>query len=271
MTPILLASLLLSQAAAQSGPPAPPPSQRYEKCLDLATTNATAAEAEAGQWQLAGGGFLAGQCLGMAYANEQRWTAAAAAFDAAARAAEKAGDGRSANYWAQAGNAWLASGDATKARAALDAALAGGTLSGLPLGEAHLDRARAMVAGDDLEGARDDLDRALAEVPTDPLAWLLSATLARRQQQIVRAKHDIAEALRLGADDPAVQLEAGNIAAFARDEQGARGAWQQAVTLRPDSEPGKAAAAALRQFDTAPAATPSPTAPAAKAPAKGSR
>uniref|UniRef100_UPI0035CB23B6 hypothetical protein n=1 Tax=uncultured Sphingomonas sp. TaxID=158754 RepID=UPI0035CB23B6 len=241
---------LLAQAAtAPLGPPAPPPSERYEKCLDLATSNAAAAEAEAGQWQLAGGGFLAGQCLGMAYANEARWTAAAAAFDAAARAAEKAGDARSVNYWAQAGNAWLASGDATKARAALDAALAGGTLTGLPLGEAHLDRARAMVAGDDSEGARDDLDRALAEVPADPLAWLLSATLARRQQQVVRAQHDIAEAVRLGADDPAVQLEAGNIAALAHDEAGARGAWTQAVTLRPDSDAGKAAAAALKQFE----------------------
>ncbi|MET3761367.1 tetratricopeptide repeat protein [Sphingomonas sp. UYEF23] len=252
MTLLLLAPLLFAQSAAPIGPPAPPPSQRYEKCLDLATNNPTLAEAEAGQWQLAGGGFLAGQCLGMAYANEQRWPAAATAFDAAARAAEKAGDGRAVNYWAQAGNAWLASGDATKARAALDAALAGGSLTGLPLGEAHLDRARAMVAGGDLDGARDDLDRALAEVPEDPLAWLLSATLARRQSQIVRAQHDIAEALRRGSDDPAVQLEAGNIAAFAKDEAGARAAWQQAVTLRPDSAPGKAAAAALLQFTAKP-------------------
>lgn len=246
----VLAPLLLAQAAAHVGPPAPPIADRYEQCLDLATSNPTAAEAAAGQWQLAGGGFFASQCLGMAYANEQRWTAAAAAFDSAARGAEKAGDARSANYWAQAGNAWLAAGDASKARSALDAALAGGTLKDLPLGEAHLDRARAMVAGDDLEGARDDLDRALAEVPKDPLAWLLSATLARRMEQMPRAKTDIAEALRLGGDDPAVQLEAGNIAAKAGDATAAQAAWRQAVTLRPDSAPGKAAAAALKQFDT---------------------
>lgn len=246
---MILPLLLLAQAAAAPvGPPAPPVSDRYERCLDLATANPSAAEQEAGQWKLAGGTFFASQCLGMAYAHETRWTAAAAAFDAAARAAEKAGDERSANYWAQAGNAWLAAGDAVKARAALDAAIASGTLKGLPLGEAHLDRARAMVAGKDLDGARDDLDRAIVEAPADPLAWLLSATLARRMQQVVRAQHDIAEALSLSADDPAVQLEAGNIAAFAHDEAGARGAWRQAVTLRPDSEPGRAAAAALAQF-----------------------
>ena len=239
---------LLAQAAVPSGPAAPI-ADRYEHCLDRAKSDPSAAEAEAGQWQLAGGSFFASQCLGMAYANEARWSAAAASFETAARAAEKAGDTRGANYWAQAGNAWLAASDASKARAALDAAVSGGTLKGQELGEAHLDRARAMVAGGDPEGARDDLDRALTEVPADPLAWLLSATLARREQQMPRAKTDIAEALRLGGDDPSVQLEAGNIAAQAGDEAGAKAAWRQAVTLRPDSASGKAAAAALKQFD----------------------
>lgn len=255
--------ILLLMLAAQAAVPAPAPAKpapapagpaapvqdRYEHCLDLATTDPNAAEAAAGRWQYAGGGFFAGQCLGMAYAHQQRWSAAAAAFEGAARAAEKAGDTRSANYWAQAGNAWLAAGDAAKARAALDAALAGGTLKALPRGEAHLDRARAMVAAGDLENARDDIDRALADVPEDPLAWLLSATLARRMEQVPRARTDIAQALRLGGDDPAVQLEAGNIAALTGDEAGAKAAWRQAVTLRADSVPGKAAAAALTQFE----------------------
>lgn len=243
---------LLAQAAAAPAGPTPSMQDRYERCLDQATTDPTGAEAEAGRWQLAGGTFFASQCLGMAYANEQRWSAAGTAFDSAARGAEKAGDLRSANYWAQAGNAWLAAGDASKARAALDAALAGGTLKGLPLGEAHLDRARAMVAGNDLDNARDDLDRALVDIPTDPLAWLLSATLARRMEQVPRAKTDIAQALILGGDDPAVQLEAGNIAAMTGDAAGAKAAWQQAVAQRPDSEPGKAAAAALKQFEVKP-------------------
>lgn len=242
---------LLLQAATAVAPAGPASSSqdRYEHCLDRAVADPAGAAAEAGRWQLAGGGFLAGQCLGMAYANQARWTAAAAAFDAAARGAEHARDKRAANYWAQAGNAWLAAGDSAKARAALDAAISGGTLSGLPLGEAHLDRARAMVAGDDSEGARDDLDRALGEVPADPLAWLLSATLARRAGELPRAKKDIAEALRLGGDDPAVQLEAGNIAAKAGDAAAAQAAWRQAASLRPDSAPGKAAAAALKQFE----------------------
>lgn len=244
----MMLPLLLAAAAAQAGPPSPI-AARFDRCVDLATTRPAEGEAEAGRWQLEGGGFLAGQCLGIAYANERRWSAAAAAFDAAARLAERAHDGRVANYWAQAGNAWLAAGQPEKARAALDAALATGTLTGLDSGEAHLDRARALVAGKDLEGARADIDRALAEAPADPLAWLLSATLARRSGDLPRAKKDITQALTLANDDSAVQLEAGNIAAAMHDESGARAAWNRAVTLHPESDAARDALAALRQFD----------------------
>ena len=248
---------LLAQAATAMpmGPasvgPASTERTRYEHCLDRANADPAGAEAEAGAWRVAGGGFLANQCLGMAYSRKGRWSAASAAFEAAATAAEKAKNARSSNYWAQAGNAWLAAGDASKARAALDAAIASGTLTGMDLGEAHLDRARALVTANDTEGARDDLDRALGEVPKDPLAWLLSATLARRTGDMPRAQKDIAEALRLGGDDSDVQLEAGNIAAKAGDAAGARAAWQQAADMRPDSVSGKAAAAALQQFSGA--------------------
>lgn len=242
----------LPSAVRTDAPALPPERARYERCLDRATTDPAAAEAEAGRWQIEGGGFLAGQCLGIAYASEARWTAAAAAFEGAAQAAEQAHDVRAANYWQQAGNAWLASGDGTKARAALDAALAGGSLTGLARGEAHLDRARALVAGGDLAAARGDLDKALVDAPADPLAWLLSATLARRSADLVRAKADIAQALTLGGDDPAVSLEAGNIAAAAHDAAGARAAWQRAAKLTPDSPAAKAAVAALAQFEGKP-------------------
>lgn len=249
MTPLFL----LLAAAQVAGPaaklaPADPVRARYEHCIDSATSNPLTAQGEAASWQMEGGGFLAAQCLGMAYANQQRWDAAAGAFDAAARAAERAHDARSANYWQQAGNAWLAAGDSAKALAAMNAALATGTLTGLPRGEAYLDRARAGVAAGDLAGGRSDLDHALADAPADPLAWLLSATLARRSGDLPRAHSDIAQALELGGDDSAVQLEAGNIAAASGDANAARAAWQQAARLHPDTPAAKSAALALAQF-----------------------
>jgi Tfp pilus assembly protein PilF len=93
---------------------------------------------------------------------------------------ETARDKRAANYRAQAGNAWLAAGDVPKARSNLDTALIAGTLEGLALGEAQLDHARVLVAAGEPEGARRDIDMALKTAGDDPLAWLLSATLARQ-------------------------------------------------------------------------------------------
>lgn len=187
-------------------------------------------------------------CLGLALAQQGEFTAAAPAFEEAARVSELARDGLAARYWAQAGNAWLAGQEPAKARAALNAALASGTLTGLERGEAALDRARALVALGDLPTARADLDLALKDAADDPLAWLLSATWARRTGDLSRAKADIAQALRRAADDAQVQLEAGNIAAASGDEAGAKAAWGEAVRIAPDKPAGQSAAQALTQF-----------------------
>lgn len=239
--------LLAQTATPLAGPPSPD-QKRWENCIELAIADPARGIAEAERWKQAGGNFLTHQCRGMAYAAQQRWLSAADAFETAAREAEVARDARAPNYWAQAGNAWLAAGDAAKARAALDAALATGTLTGLELGEAHLDRARTLVAAGDLAGARADLDKALVHAAADPMAWLLSANLARRMGDIPLAKTHIARALERAADDASVQLEAGNIAAVARDEAGAKAAWTRAAQLAPDGPIGRSARAALEQF-----------------------
>jgi tetratricopeptide (TPR) repeat protein len=240
---ILLPLLLQTSVATET------PEARLERCADIAASNPAEGASAASSWRLSGGGFLARQCLGFAYAAGGNYAGAAGAFEEAAREAEVAKDARSATFWSQAGNAWLAAGDAAKARTALDAALAGGALTGLALGEAHLDRARALVAANEPARARTDLDAALVHAKADPLAWLLSATLARRSGDLPRAQKDIAEALTRAPDDASVQLEAGNIAALAGDEPGARGGWNKAVSLASDTLVGAAAKAALAQFD----------------------
>ena len=222
---------------------------RFDRCIALIATDPGAARAAAAEWRAEGGGSIARQCAGLAYTKESNWRAAAAEFEAAARAVEAGHDVRAPSYWAQAGNAWLAAAEPLKARGALDAALASGGLTGLQRGEAQLDRARALVALGESEPARADLDAALRAAGDDPLAWLLSATLARRTGELSRAKADIAEALKRAADDASVQLEAGNIAALAGDEAGAGAAWSEASRLAPTSDAGRSAASALKQFD----------------------
>ncbi len=205
MTPLLL---LIAIAA---GPPSDE-GKRYEACVALAGKDAAAAVKLADEWRVAGGGLPAQQCLGLAYVAQERWAPAAIAFEQAAKEAELRGDGRAATLWVQAGNASLAGDDPATARAALTRALALPVLSDPMRGEAMLDRARAAVASNDLPPARTDLDAALELVPADPMAWLLSAALARRQNDAARAVKDIAEARRLAPGDETVADEQARIA-----------------------------------------------------------
>lgn len=231
---------------------------KFQQCLDRAVADPAAGVRFAQGWALEGGSFPAAQCRGFAEAQAEHWDAAAAAFEAAADEAQRAGSPvDSARLFAQAGNAALAGGQAERARGYFDAALGHGLPDGLAKGEIHLDRARTLVAMGDIAGARTDIDLALKQAPDDPLGWLLSATLARRGNDLTRARADIAEARKRSPDDASVALEEGNIAILSGDETGAKAAWQRVLTLAPESDQAKAARESLAQLEadgaTAPA------------------
>lgn len=257
MTPVLIFLLQnLAVDPAVERAPAPDAEARFDACSMLAASDPEKAIDMANQWRIAGGGVPARHCLALAYARQERWVPAAVAFEQAARDSEVAKDGRAANLWVQAGNARLAAGEPQAARAALDTALASGNLVAEMAGEAHLDRARAAVALKDVAAARTDLDAALKLVPADPLAWLLSATLARRMDDLERAQADIAEAAKRAPDDASVALEAGNIAMLMGSPEAARVAWTGAVANQPESPAGKSAAVALKALDAEKLAAP---------------
>ena len=237
-------SLLLLAAALTEIPDEP---ARTAACKALVARDASAAVEQASAWAERDKSVAARQCLGLAFAASERWAPAQAAFEQAATDAQAQNVGRPAELWSQAANAALAADQPARARANIDRALALPALPPMLAGEAWLDRARADVALDQLPQARIDLDRALALVPQDPFAWLLSATLARRQRDLPRAQKDVAMALKSAADDPAVQYEAGNIAAAAGQADAARLAWTRAAQLGPTDPAGKAAAAMLSQ------------------------
>lgn len=264
MIALLLAAALSAQAPDKAGAPAAqgaqetkvrqslsPTEQRYDHCVNTATSDPDKGEIEASFWRRDGGKFLARQCLGIAFANEQKWESAADEFQGAAQEAEVAHDKKASSFWAQAGNAWLAAGKAAQARSALDAALAAGTLTGVERGEATFDRARALVVSGDLAAARNDIDAALRDAKDDPLIWLASATIARRMNDLERARGDIAQAYTLASDDANIYVEIGNIAAAGGDSAGAQSAWHDAIRIAPDSAAAKSARDALAQFDQA--------------------
>ncbi len=243
---------LLAAVAASVADPPSETEQRFDECAELAAKEPAKASEVANNWLIAGGGVAARECVGLAFAADARWLSAATAFEQAATQAEREHDLRVPRLWVQAGNAALAGGQAPRARGFLDTALATGQLVGTEKGEAYLDRARVFVALRQTAAARTDIDAALKLVPADPLGWLLSATLARRMQDLSRATTDISEAVRLSPDDAQVALEAGNIAVMNGSPEAARLAWGAAVKNAPDSAAGKAAAEALKQFEAAP-------------------
>ena len=230
---MILLSLLLQAAA----PPV--------NCPELLKTDPAKALEIANGRILQGGGFSAKQCAALAFAAMEKWPAAAAAFEQAAREAERDKITVAADLWVQAANAHLAANQPKEAIGALDAALLSGSLSGQASGEAHLDRARAEVAMGKLTEARTDMDDALKLVPEDPLAWLLSASLARRMGTLDRAQADIDRAAKLSPDDASVALEAGRIALDAGAPDAARVAFEGAIRNQPGSDAAQAAQAEL--------------------------
>jgi tetratricopeptide (TPR) repeat protein len=201
------------------------------QCLERANADPALGISDAQSWVGTGGGAYAAQCHGYALGKMERWAEAADTFERGARLPD-ADTVTRARLWSQAGNAALLAGDAPRAARDLDQALTGALPATLTTGEIHLDRARARVATNDLKGARADLDQAIVLAKGDPLAWLLSATLARRMNDLPLARQHIEEAARRAPNDAPVALEQGVIYALSGDrDEDARAAFRHAQEL----------------------------------------
>ena len=247
--PGLMLALFAAQAAsalslAEQG--------RLTQCLDAARRDPPSAIATANEWLGESSGAaraLPQQCLGQAYVSLLRWEAAEEAFLAARDAAtDRAWRAR---LGAMAGNAALAAERWDAALAILDATIGDAAMAGEAAlaGSISADRALALVGLDRLEAAGAALEQARADAPQNPEGWLLSATLARRQDDLSGAASFIAVAAALAPDDPRIALEAGTIAILANDEEAARRNWQRVRNLAPDSAEAAIAAGYLAQLD----------------------
>lgn len=250
---MMILAALMVQATANPGV-----ETHFNTCVNLIATDAAAAQADAEKWRQENGGAPALHCLGLAFVAQDRFGPAVTTFEQAARQAAINRDGRAAFFYVQAGNAALAGDDPSQARQMFDAALAIPSLSPAQQGEAHLDRARALVVLNDLGGARGDLDAAVKLVPADPMAWLLSATLARRMGDLPRAESDIGTAITKAPDDAAVAYEAGNIAYAMDAPKAAQAAWERAATADASGPIGENARRALQSLTAPPAPATTP-------------
>lgn len=228
----------------------PPSRAAIDVCLDTARDDPAKARALADEWvaRTSGAQRATGQhCLGVAAGNAGDWPAASAAFLAAR-------DGASeprfrARMGALAGSALLAQDRPVEALAALDAAQALAASDG-PLGsEIAQERAVALVTLKRDADAVAALAQARTLGPDDAHAWLLSATLSRRQNDLAAAQAQIEKAASLDPRDPGIGLEAGVIAALGGRDAAARQSFQSVIAAAPDSAEAAAARAYLAQLD----------------------
>lgn len=253
--------LLLAQAPAAAAPPATAftaaptvEDDRLRACIERAAKEGAAALDPAGRWLAETRGAARSkplQCLGHTYAMLLRWQAAEDAFVQSAQAAGVGDPVRLAALRAQAGNAALAGGRAEPALAHLDAALAAWAGDPAARGQVALDRARALVALDRLPDAAVSLTAAQRDAPDEPIVWLLSATLARRQGDLAAAQWMIEVAGSLAPNDPDVGLEAGVIAVLGGREAAARQSWQSVRIAAPGTPAAATAAGYLAQLGAA--------------------
>ncbi len=234
-----------TESPAQQAVPAA--STRLGQCFAETRRDVAAARVLAEAWLTEGNQpALANRCLGVAPAAGGEWGAAYNAFIAARDATDATEPAGRARLGALAGNAALAAGDDAGALPALitaqaDALAGGDAALAASLG---LDRATALVGMGREAEAVDALDRARADDPDNGQAWLLSATLSRRLDNLDLAQQPIVEAGRLLPGDPLGGLEAGVIAVLAGQDEAARRSWQSVVDLAPDSD----AAATARDY-----------------------
>jgi tetratricopeptide (TPR) repeat protein len=242
---MFLLPLLIQAASPASVQPLPTLNEvQFTECLDLARKDAPSAITEASLWAQQNGGYLALACHGFALASDFKFDLAIPVLTEAAKGAEERKDLRAARFWAQAGNAAIADDKPQDALTALDRASIVAAAN-TEKAEIEVDRARALVTLNRPDEAVTSLASARQLGPENGTAWLLSATLARRMNKLPDALTYIQTAASLLPRDPAVALEAGNIAIAAGDEAAARKQWEQVIAIAPASRQANSAQAQL--------------------------
>jgi tetratricopeptide (TPR) repeat protein len=186
---------------------AQPDTDRLERCLAKAETQADAAYEDGLIWLNQGGGALASQCVAVATIGQGRVEEGAQRLFDLAFASDAGTEAQRAELLAKAGNAWLLTGNAANANASLSKAIEMFPTSG----ELRLDRARALVLLGEWAAAEADLDLTIGKNPADPLALRLRAEARLEQGKLDLAQADVERALEIDGKDVSTLVLRGSV------------------------------------------------------------
>lgn len=230
-----------------------PQSAWLMQCLDMVENDPARAHVQAQLRRDEKSGeerILARHCLGLAATKLERWDEARAEF-LFARDEAPANDHRfRARLGAMAANAAIGGADIAAALAIWDNARADARKAQANdlEGFIAIDQARALVSQGKTQEAAAHLAEARRLRPTDSEAFLLSATLMRRLEQLEEAQRHIESAAALAPNNPAIGLEAGVIAVLDGRDEAARNSWQSVINSQPDSPSAASARSYLAQL-----------------------
>jgi tetratricopeptide (TPR) repeat protein len=235
---------------------------RLEECLALAAESPIRGADFARGWrEVAKGEEIAQstQCLGFVHVRSERYGEALASFATARSEASKDDPAYRARLGGMAGNAALADGNPQAGEPWLAQAVDDAKKAEDPILAASLavDLARALVDLGRAEEGKTKLLEARTLHPANDYAWLLSAVLERRDDNLAEAQGLVEQALSLDPENPLTLLEAGLIAALSGDDAVARGHFQEVLSVAPQTPLALTAADYLGQLEPAPT-TPQP-------------
>ncbi|MDB5416302.1 MAG: hypothetical protein JWR10_4637 [Rubritepida sp.] len=253
----------------------------YDRCLTMLRSDPEEAMRFAQAWDATGGGDGARHCVALAMIGLGEPDKAAERLERLGNGTHAGGVARAAVF-GQAAQAWMMAGDANRAFGAVTIAL---TLAPQDP-ELLVDRSVVLASLRRFDDAIQDLDAALAIEPDRAEAWVLRAAALRRLERVDQAVQAVERGLVLAPDNVEGLLERGILRQLRGDAMGARGDWQRAIELQPDSMAADLAAQNLQLSEMGPAAAQSapgipsqrqmgpglrPTGPAAGAPAPAQR
>jgi tetratricopeptide (TPR) repeat protein len=178
---------------------------RYDRCISLVKNQPQLAYDQASSWRADRGGAAAMHCQALALLKLQQPARAAGVLDAAAETLEKA-PSVAADMFAQAGNAWLIAGDATRAIARFTWALDRLPQAAPSRVDTLIDRAGAYAMLEDKSRSLADLTAGSGLAPKNAEILLLRTELYLSLGDKEKAKVDMASVklLPMSPDEAAV-------------------------------------------------------------------
>jgi len=230
--------------AAPAAIPPVDPAARYEGCIALAKRNPTDGWETALAWMGEGGGDPAKHCGAVALIGLKQYKEAAQRLEDLATHSQ-AEAGLRAGMLAQAGQAWILSGNPERAYADQTTALQ--LTPGAP--DLLIDRAESLALAKNWSDALADLNQALAAAPDRVDALTYRATAKRMLGDLDGAAADAARAILLDPQNHDAWLVSGDVKRLKGDKGGARQDWLEVLRLAPRSQAADAARDNLEKLD----------------------